>query len=209
MGAEVAAVPRRAGEQRGAEIIPYPGTREAFTAYLGMVIFLASWAMMFAGLFFAYGLVRSRAPVWPPLDQPRLPLGLPGLNVAVAAASSAALVGALRAFRAHRPQRAAQLVGAAAALGALFLGLQVVVWVSLWRAGLQPDGGPYASVFYALTAFHALHVAVGLAALAVLAARARLGRYGPSRHLAVRLWSMYWHFVGAVWLAIYGAVYVL
>ncbi len=197
--------PRRREEQ-GAEIIPYPG-REPFTDYLGMVIFLASWAMMFASLFFAYGLVRSHAPVWPPLDQPRLPLALPGLNVAVAAASSAALVGALRAFVVRRPKRAAQLVTAATALGTLFLVLQLVVWVSLWRAGLRPDGGPYASVFYALTVFHALHVAVGVVALVVLAWRTRLGRYGPTRHLPVRLWSMYWHFVGAVWLVIYVAVY--
>ena len=46
-------------------------------------------------------------------------------------------------------------------------------------------------------------------ALAVLAWRARQRRYGPARHLPVRLWSMYWHFVGAVWLALYAAVYVL
>jgi cytochrome c oxidase subunit 3 len=196
-------------DDRLAEIIPYPGRRNAFTAYLGMVIFLASWAMMFASLFFSYGLVRSRAPVWPPLDQPRLPLALPGLNVAVAAASSAILVGALGAFRARRPKRAARLITAATGLGALFLVLQLVVWVSLWRAGLQPDGGPYASVFYALTAFHALHVAVGLVALVVLAGRTRLGRYGPAHHLPVRLWSLYWHFVGVVWLAIYASVYVL
>ncbi len=204
-----AATERTKREDRGAEIIPYPGKRDAFTAYLGMIIFLASWAMMFASLFFAYGLVRSRAPVWPPLDQPRLPLALPGLNVAVAAASSAALVSAVRAFRDRRPKRAARLIIAATALGAFFLGLQLVVWVFLWRAGLQPDGGPYASVFYALTAFHALHVVVGLLALAVLAWRTRLGRYGPRHHLPVRLWSMYWHFVGAVWLTIYAAVYVL
>jgi cytochrome c oxidase subunit 3 len=201
----VAVVPR---VHQGAVIVPYPGQRDAYTAYLGMVIFLASWAMMFASLFFAYGLVRSRAPAWPPLDQPSLPLGLPGFNVLLAAASSAALVGSLRAVRAHRPERAARLVWAASALGALFLGLQAVVWVSLWRAGLRPDGGPYPSVFYALTAFHGLHVAVGLVALVVLAALARRG-YGPSRHLAVRLWSMYWHFVGIVWCAIYAAVYLL
>jgi heme/copper-type cytochrome/quinol oxidase subunit 3 len=177
------------------------------TAWLGMVVFLGSWAMLFAGLFFAYGLVRARAAVWPPLDQPPLPLGLPGLNSAVIAASSAALVAALRASGGRTRRAAAPLVAAAASLGVLFLALQAVVWTGLWRAGLVPSGGPYPSAFYALTTLHALHVLVGVVALAGLAFRARGGREAP--RLSLRLWSMYWHFVGVVWLLTYAAVYVL
>jgi len=29
-----------------------------------------------------------------------------------------------------------------AGLGVVFLGLQVLVWVGVWRAGLVPSGGP-------------------------------------------------------------------
>jgi len=196
------------GGEAGARVIAHPAVRGAFTAYLGMVVFLASWTMMFASLFFAYGLVRSRATAWPPLDQPPLPLVLPGLNTLVAAASSAALVLSLQAFRGGNRRAGARLVALAALLGAAFLGLQVSVWTSLWSAGLQPDTGPYASVFFALTGFHALHVLVGLLALGWLAARAFRGAYGPAHDTPVRLWTMYWHFVGAVWLLLYLAVYV-
>jgi heme/copper-type cytochrome/quinol oxidase subunit 3 len=77
--------------------------------------------------------------------------------------------------------------------------------LGLWRAGLVPSGGPYASVFYALTSFHALHVLVGLAALTVLALRS--GARSATRS-AVRLWGMFWHFVGVVWGALYVAVYL-
>ncbi len=178
-------------------------TGEDLTAWIGMVVFLGSWAMLFAGLFFAYGRVRSHAPLWPAPGEPRLPLLLPGVATAVIAASSAAVAAARRAPRS--PGRGAALA-LAAALGTLFLSLQVVVWVRLWGEGLVPSGGPYPSVFYGLTALHAAHVLVGLLALAWLAARALSG--GASS-LAVRLWGMYWHFVGAVWLLLYLAVYVL
>jgi heme/copper-type cytochrome/quinol oxidase subunit 3 len=171
-----------------------------------MVIFLGSWAMMFAALFFAYAVVRVRAPMWPPPDQPALPIFLPALNTAVIAASSAAVALAVRAHARGRYRRASLGLGLGAGLGALFLGLQILVWVGLWRAGLLPAGGPYPSVFYALTAFHALHVVVGLAALGVLAIRARMPR-GMTRS-AVRLWGMFWHFVGVVWGALYVAVYL-
>jgi heme/copper-type cytochrome/quinol oxidase subunit 3 len=177
------------------------------TAWLGMVVFLGSWAMMFAGLFFAYGLVRARAPEWPPPDQPALPLLLPGVNTAVIAASSAALAAARRALLARGRRAGAALLALAAGLGALFLLLQTAVWARLWQGGLVPSGGPYPSVFYGLTALHALHVLVGVVALASLALRARGVRGAP--HPSVRLWGMYWHFVGVVWLVLYGTVYVL
>ncbi len=180
-------------------------TSQELTARIGMLIFLGSWVMLFAGLLFTYGLVRSRAPIWPPPDQPRLPLLLPGINTLAIAAASAALVAAQRALRAGLQRSSGARLAAAALLGALFLALQIEVWSSVWRAGLVPSGGPYPSVFYALTVLHALHVAAGLVALAILAARALAGR---ARRLAVDLWTMYWHAVGAVWVVLYASVYV-
>jgi cytochrome c oxidase subunit 3 len=94
-------------------------------------------------------------------------------------------------------------------LGTCFLALQAVVWTSLWSAGLHVDGGPYPSAFYALTGLHAAHVLVGLLALAVLTLRVLGGGLARGRVTAVRLWAMYWHFVGIVWLLLYVTVYVL
>lgn len=176
------------------------------TAYVGMAIFLGSWAMLFLGLFFAYAFVRARAPVWPPLDAPALPRLLPGLNTVALAASSAAVGRAVRSQELGRARSASWSLAAAALLGAAFLVLQGLVWIALWREGLVPSGGPYPSVFYAFTAFHALHVLVGLAALAGLAVRARV-RAGVTR-TDVRLWGWYWHFVGIVWVALYVTVYL-
>src|SRR5438874_12943767 len=80
-------------------------SEDEVTSYIGMVIFLASWAMMFAALFFAYAMVRFRAPVWPPPDQPQLPILLPGLNTAIIAGSSAAVAFAVRADALGRRRR--------------------------------------------------------------------------------------------------------
>ena len=180
-------------------------TDDEVTSYIGMIIFLASWAMMFAALFFAYAVMRFRAPLWPPADQPPLPILLPTLNTVVIAASSASVAFAVRASAFGRRRRAFAGLSIAAVLGATFLILQVVVWSSLWRAGLVPSSGPYGSVFYALTTFHALHVLVGLAALTALALRERAQR---TTRTAVRLWGMFWHFVGCIWLALYLSVYL-
>jgi heme/copper-type cytochrome/quinol oxidase subunit 3 len=192
-------------------IVPYPPprARQEWTAYLGMVIFLGSWAMMFGALFFAYGMIRARATAWPPAELPELPLALPGLNTAVLAASSALLQFALHSLRGGKTSRVGPSVVATVVLGIAFLALQTVTWTRVWDEGLTPQDGPYASVFYALTSFHAAHVLVGIAALAWIARGVFGGKYSAARYLPVRLWALYWHFVGVVWGVMFTTVYVL
>jgi cytochrome c oxidase subunit III len=169
------------------------GSRHAErTAMLGMVLFVASWATLFAMLLLAYLLLRVRATAWPPPELPRLPLGLPALATVALGLSSVALQRSVGG-------RSGRLIGLAAVGAMIFLALQVVVWRQMYLAGLRPSSGPYASVFFGLTAFHALHVLVGLGALGWLSVR-------PA---AVRLWAIYWHMVGIIWAAMFTLVYLL
>jgi cytochrome c oxidase subunit III len=194
-----------------ADILPYRPRRSRAdsTAWLGMLLFLVSWTMLFAALFAAYGVLRVRAPAWPPPDVPRLPLLLPGANTLAILAGSFALQSALHFARTGRVARVLPAALAALVLGALFLAGQSALWAGLWREGLRPEGGPFPSVFYGLTAFHALHVLVGLFGLGFVAVRASRASYGPTRHLGLRLWCGYWHFVGAIWLLLYVTIFVL
>jgi cytochrome c oxidase subunit 3 len=191
-----------------AALRPAGASRREATAFIGMVVFLASWTMLFASLFFAYGLVRTHATAWPPADQPRLPRLLPGLNTLVAVGASLALERAGRNWRDAASHAAASWLALATLLGAAFLALQASVWRSLWGEGLRLDGGPYPSAFYALTGLHAAHVLVGLVALGALTWRAWRPASEPLERTPLRLWTMYWHFVGAVWLILYVAVYL-
>jgi len=194
------------------EVLPYrpPKAREETTAYLGMVVFLGSWAMMFAALFFAYEFVRSRSVAWPPPDLPELPWGAPAVNTLVLAASSVAIQLGLRFIREGSPRKLAAALLGTLALGALFLALQVMLWSRLYAQGLHPEtSGPYGSVFWGLTGFHALHVAVGLGGVGVLCHRAFAGAFSAARYLPVRLWALYWHFVGAVWVLMFISIFLL
>jgi cytochrome c oxidase subunit 3 len=166
---------------------------------LGMTVFLGTWVMLFAALFLAYAVVRIQAAAWPPPSLPRLPRALPGVATLILIASSLAL-----RTRLALPRRLAVAI----ALGVLFVALQASVWRMALTAGLTPGSGTYASVFFALTIFHALHVACGLVLLMATAVRAGTGRLGPQSG-ALWLATTFWDFVTVVWAVIYGAVFWL
>jgi cytochrome c oxidase subunit III len=198
-----------AGKELAREMPTPEPAEERSLAYAGMVIFLGSWAMMFGALFFSYVVLRVSAVVWPTPGFARLPLALPAINTLFLLASSRTLVIALAHSRGGRLERCRNGLLWTIALGAGFVGSQCKVWADLWSGGLRLDSGAYGGTFYVLTVFHILHVLVGLGLLARLVAPLlrRAPAAPPRVHAA--LTAMFWHFVGAVWLAMFVAVYVL
>jgi len=179
------------------------------TSFVGMVMALASWSMMFGSLFFAYAILRLKAGTWPPDGVAPLPRLLPFVNTLVLLVSSGVLARGLSPASETRPGALLSALKATLALGSLFLVLQLAVWVPLWRSGFRIDSGIYGSIFYGLTVFHALHVLAGLVALLVLVPGARSGRLRSGAQSRVRVSAMFWHFVDAVWVVMFVAVYLL
>ena len=189
--------------------LPPPDAEKRKTSYLGMLIFVASWTMMFGVMFFVYGALRISADTWPPLGLPLLPLALPTINTVVLLLSSGTMELGLRDIRHGRATRLAPWLLATALLGALFCAIQWIIGADLFEQGLTFDRGAYAAAFYGFAIIHVAHVLVGLLALAYLAVRAFMGAYTTPRHMTVRLWAIYWHFVGVIWVAIYLLIIVL
>ena len=75
-------------------------------------------------------------------------------------------------------------------------------------AHFKPTSNAYASTFYTITGFHGTHVAFGLLLLGLTLLRDARGRIDPERPVAVKVSSLYWHFVDAVWLVILTSLYL-
>lgn len=197
------------GTARSLSSHPETAERTEDTARLGMVLFLGSWAMLFASLFFAYGVLRLRQPSWPPFGTPPLPKGLPLLNTAVLAVNAMALQRALSAARGGRASQTVARLWEALVSGSVFLLLQILLWKSLAGAGLALSDGPLAALVYGLTGVHAVHVAVGLLGLGWLLLATGRAPWNGRPALRLRMWARYWHFVFLVWLALYLLLFVL
>ena len=183
--------------------------KQANTSTIGMLIFLGSWAMMFAACFYSYTMLRISGGGWPPDGMPALPVVLPAINTVILLASSLTLHLAIKSLRAGRQKSFTRFLMMTPLLGFVFTALQIVLWNDLMAEGLTHQTGAYGSAFYFLTAFHALHVVVGLGMLLSTVPKAMKGIYTRESHHGLKLVSMFWHFVDFVWILMFLWVFLV
>ena len=127
------------------EVRPPPTVRPKLIAdgVMGMLVFIFTEVMMFAGLVSAHTIVRSQVAggMWPPYGQPRLPVWETAGHTAALLASGVLLVFAYRAFRTE-PARARLLLMVSIVLGSFLLGSQGVEWLWLLGEGRQLQSSP-------------------------------------------------------------------
>jgi heme/copper-type cytochrome/quinol oxidase subunit 3 len=171
---------------------------------LGMLLFVMAEIMLFAGLISAFTIVRSGAIVWPPLDQPRLPVTATAFNTAALLASGAFLLLAHRAF--HRGDRAGmkQPLIVSLALGTFFVVFQGFEWVQMLSQGLTLTSSSLGSFFYMIVGMHAIHAVAALVLLGVACVRLQRGWLSASLFGAT---EVLWLFVVGIWPILYGVVY--
>jgi cytochrome c oxidase subunit 3 len=186
----------------------FGGAARPSAGMVGLLLFLGTEAMFFAGLMSAFVILRAGAGEWPPPGQPRLPLGISGLNTMLLLASAVTMRAALGAVRADRCGMSHRWLALTAALGATFLTLQGSEWVRLLHHGLGVTASVYGALFYTLIGAHGVHVLGALAVLGIVLVRARRGRYSATACAGLQLCGMYWCFVVALWPLLYALVYL-
>jgi cytochrome c oxidase subunit 3 len=175
--------------------------RREETVRLGLWMFLATVAMLFAAFASAY-IVRRSGSDWTRINLP----SMLWWNTAVLAASSVALE-AGRWLGTRRQWTAAGAVfGLSLALGVGFLVGQALAWQELIAAGVYLPASPYSSFFYMMTGAHAVHVGAALAVLAWAVAHTWLGLGRRDAHrwtTIVGFARTFWHFLLGVWAFVF------
>ena len=123
--------------------------------------------------------------------------------------SSITVAIAERALKGNQIQRFKVWTGVTILLGLEFLRNTAVEWSHLIRDfHLTIGTNLFGTTFYSLVGLHASHVAIGLTLLLLAFV---LGLRGSMRGQARRfeLLAWYWHFVDAVWVAVFTVVYVI
>ncbi len=147
--------PPPTGGGDGPEREPSPGRPALDNLRLAVLFLIGGESMFFAALISGLFVLRLGQPLWPPPFQPRLPVGVTGVNTLVLLASSVTMVCALRALARGEEVVLVKRLVLTAGLGALFLLVQGYEWARLIGYGLTVSAGAYGATFYT-------HFVVGL-----------------------------------------------
>lgn len=167
--------------------------------------------MLWPNFQFAWPLLNTPDPVLYPAPKDIInPWGLPLLNTVLLVSSSVTLTLAHHAL--NKGQRGAlkAWLGLTVVLGIAFLGFQAEEYIHAYKElGLTLGSGVYGATFFMLTGFHGAHVTIGTLILLVMLVRIVRGHFNAEHQFGFQAASWYWHFVDAVWLALFLFVYVL
>ena len=195
------------------ETDPHAGHAETGinTALLGMLLFIGSEIMFFAGLFAAYFNARAAAPEWPPQGVDFIvPFPLPLFVTGLLVASSFTMQWAVWRIRKGDRKGMNRAIIVTLALGIVFLFLQVYDYYELVsHHGFGINSGIYGTLFFTLTGFHGAHVFGGVVGMSVILLRGLAGQFSARHHVAVEAVSAYWHFVDVVWIGLFVTIYLL
>ena len=103
-------------------------------------------------------------------------------------------------------------LGATLTLGITFMLLQVIGWLEIIEGGAFMAENNSVGFIYLLTGLHLIHIFGGVMYLSVLFRKAVINRtyvdsfvysVNPPNRLRLKLMTRYWHFVDALWLAVF------
>lgn len=178
------------------------------TLLLGFWIYLMTDFVLFASLFAVYAVLHGNTAGGPGSHEIfSAPFVLIETLILLASSFSCGL--ALIAAREGNAKGTMVLLGFTAALGALFVGLEVNEFVHLALAGEGWWQSGFLSAYFTLVGTHGLHVSIGL--LWLFALIVSIGRAGLSRSnlRKIAMLTFFWHFLDIVWIFIFTIVYMM
>lgn len=189
---------------------------------VGVIVWLSSELMFFAGLFAIYFTHRAVAgpEVWAQ-ESGLLNLPFSAANTLILVSSSFTCQFGVWAAERFQQRRTGSIFDVRRwglhewftttyILGATFVAGQIFEYAELVHEGLTLQNSTYGSVFYLATGFHGLHVVGGLLAFLIVMARSfSTHKFGHREATHAVVVSYYWHFVDAVWVVLFAVIYFL
>ncbi|GAB3406433.1 heme-copper oxidase subunit III [Schumannella luteola] len=186
---------------------------------VGVIVWLGSEVMFFAGLFAIYFTLRSVSPeLWAEQSEKlNFPYSLTNTIILVLSSFACQFgVFAAERLQARRTDWKPWNWGLVEwffvtfAMGAVFVVGQIYEYAMLVTEGVGFQSDSYGSAFYLTTGFHGLHVTGGLFAfLFVIGRTFAVRRFTHKEATTAITVSYYWHFVDVVWIGLFLVIYVL
>ncbi|MCQ8783988.1 cytochrome c oxidase subunit 3 [Mangrovibrevibacter kandeliae] len=191
--------------------------RQRLSAALGMWVFLASEILFFGSLFLGFTVYRSLHPqaILEAGRETNVVFG--SVNTAILLISSVTMAVADKAAERGLRRMVVGCLAATAALGLAFLVLKGLEYREDIHEHLVPGPDfklktPAAQLFFgfywSMTAIHAVHLTIGIAAVCLFAWRVSRRAFDFTASAALPSLGLYWHLVDIIWIFLYPLLYL-
>lgn len=194
--------------------------KQAHASRLGMWIFLATEVLLFGGAFALFASYQVHFPEAFRLSVHHNAKILGTLNTGVLLVSSIFVAAAVHALRGGRSRLATWLIAATMTLGLVFLGIKSVEYRAHFAEGIFPGGvgsffhenargfAEFWTLYYGMTALHAIHVTIGIGVLGVLLLGIVRGTLTKLNSHRLDIGAIYWHLVDVIWIFLWPLFYL-
>lgn len=184
-----------------------PSPKRIVVAY-GFWIFLLSDFVLFSGLFAAYA-VLSGATAGGPSGRELFHLHTVAIETACLLLSSFTCAMASLAAGARRQFWTQLALAVTGLLGLAFLILEAKEFAGMIAQGAGPGRSAFLSAFFTLVGCHGLHVSVGLLWMGTMMAQFLAKGFTPSMMRRFKCFSLFWHALDIIWIAVFTVVYLM
>ncbi len=131
------------------------------------------------------------------------------INTIALITSSCFVALALCAMHRVKAKRAVLLILIAKVFALIYISVKVWEYLSLFEQGITIETNTFFTLYFLITAFHLMHVVLGMVILALIAHSAWQGKYQHNDLSGFEAGTSYWHMVDLLWIILFPLIYVI
>jgi cytochrome c oxidase subunit 3 len=186
---------------------------------LGMWLFIFTELLLFGGLFLVYSIYRAQYPANFHEASLELNVGIGAVNTIALLFSSMTIAMALTAIQKNNQKLATSFIGVTLFMAFIFLVNKYFEWGHKFEHGLYP-GSPlmplldrghllYFSLYFFMTALHALHIIIGMVLLFICLFKVKNEKIHNEKYVLLENSALYWHLVDLIWIFLFPLLYLI
>ena len=193
--------------------------RDDFGAKLGMWIFIFTELLLFGGLFLVYAVFRNKYSEEFHIAGHQLNAFIGTINTVILLISSMTIAMSITAIQKGNRPLAIKLILITLFCALIFLINKYFEWGHKIRINLYPGSDfmmglkhgeiLFFSLYFFMTALHALHIIVGMVLLSIVAVKVQTKKINTDRYVLLENAALYWHLVDLIWIFLFPLLYLI
>jgi len=116
---------------------------------------------------------------------------------------------ALSAMHKTQSKKAVYLILIAKVFASIYISVKIWEYLSLFEQGITIETNSFFTLYFLITAFHLMHVLLGMVILSFIAHSAWHDKYNNNDLSGFEAGASYWHMVDLLWIILFPLIYVI